>query len=100
MSASDPPTTSTPAMLSSHDSRRGSIPTGATKRTKNAVPSPSAIPPYDSVRPAISRSDGGGAASTTWGTGGGGTVPVTKAEVAFRVGPATPLGAVHATQDP
>ncbi len=48
---------------------------------KNAVPRPSAIPAYDSARPTISSSDGGGAASATWGTGGIGPLPITNTKL-------------------
>src|ERR1700694_4410673 len=51
---------SAPASPRRDDSRRGSVDAGATNRTKNAVPRPSAMPAYESARPAISRGLGGG----------------------------------------
>ena len=84
-------------MPKSKDSRRGSMPGGAMKRTKKAVPRPSAIPAYESARPATSSGDGGGAASGTSLMAGSGPLPTTKAKLPLVVCPSTALVAVHAT---
>jgi len=100
MSASDPATMSPPAIRRSDDSRRGSTPAGATKRTKNAVPRPRAMPAYDRARPTISSVVGGGADPPMSGTAGSGPLPTTNAKLPFVVCPSTALLAVQATRYP
>src|SRR2546428_13803366 len=100
MSASDPAMISAPARPRRDDSRRGSVAAGATKRTKKAVPRPSATPAYEKARPAISSGLGGGAAPGTGGGAGSGQCPTTKVKLPFVVCPSTALVAVHATGYP
>src|SRR2546430_17016933 len=101
MSVRAPPTISAPAIPRRDDSRRGSVDAGATKRTKNAVPSPSAMPAYESARPATSSGEGGGAAALpTSGSAGRGALPTAKAKAPFVVWPSTADDAVHETREP
>src|SRR3989442_8737711 len=100
MSASDPAMISAPARPRRDDSRRGSVAAGATKRTKKAVPRPSATPAYERARPAISRALGGGAAAGAGGGGGNGTFPPAEGETPLVGGsPAAPV-AGHPHREP
>src|SRR5207249_3264904 len=101
-SAAEPAATSRPASISSSLSRRAAGGAcGCTKSTKNAVPNPSAMPAYESARPATSSGEGGGAAALpTSGSAGRGALPTAKAKAPFVVWPSTADDAVHDTRYP